>query len=68
MSPQRDFHSTMVDLLVTGLRSTVPERLKVTREMTVVLDRRNGPEPDISVARPDAERAPSLARVVCSRR
>ncbi|CAM5587719.1 hypothetical protein GCM10010329_47640 [Streptomyces spiroverticillatus] len=26
---------------------TLPEDLKVEREMTVVLDRRNGPEPDL---------------------
>ncbi|MEB8338608.1 Uma2 family endonuclease [Streptomyces endophyticus] len=54
VSPQRDFHSTMIDLLMTGLRRTVPEHLKVRREMTVVLDRRNGPEPDISVVRADS--------------
>ncbi|WP_097869743.1 Uma2 family endonuclease [Streptomyces sp. rh34] len=54
VSPQRDFHSTMIDLLVTGLRSTAPPEAKVRREMTVVLDRRNGPEPDISVVRAEA--------------
>ncbi|MFG3406551.1 Uma2 family endonuclease [Streptomyces sp. SM11] len=54
VSPQRDFHSTMIDLLVTGLRSTAPPEVKVRREMTVVLDRRNGPEPDISVVRAEA--------------
>ncbi|MFJ4873706.1 Uma2 family endonuclease [Streptomyces sp. NPDC088745] len=54
VSPQRDFHSTMIDLLVTGLRSSVPADLKVRREMTVVLDRRNGPEPDVSIVRAEA--------------
>lgn len=54
VSPQRNFHSTMIDLLVAGLRRTVPEPLKVRREMTVVLDRRNGPEPDVSVVRAEA--------------
>jgi Uma2 family endonuclease len=54
VSPQRDFHSTMTDLLVAGLRRTVPEEAKVRRGMTVVLDRRNGPEPDISVVRAEA--------------
>jgi Uma2 family endonuclease len=53
-SPQRDFHSTVIDLLVTGLRRTVPRDLKVRREMTVVLDRRNGPEPDVSVVRSES--------------
>lgn len=56
VSPQRYFHSAAIDLLVTGLRSTVPSDLKVAREMTVVLDRRNGPEPDISVIRAEARK------------
>ncbi|EFE75169.1 Uma2 family endonuclease [Streptomyces sp. CS149] len=54
VSPQRDFHSTMIDLLMTGLRSTAPPEVKVRREMTVVLDRRNAPEPDVSVVRTEA--------------
>lgn len=54
VSPQRDFHSTMIDLLISGLRRTAPPELKVRREMTVILDSRNGPEPDISVVRADA--------------
>lgn len=56
VSPQRDFHSTMIDLLVTGLRGTAPPEVKVRREMTVVLDRRNGPEPDVSVVRSEADK------------
>ncbi|MFD5875092.1 Uma2 family endonuclease [Streptomyces sp. NPDC060322] len=51
VSPQRRFHSKTIDLLMNGLRSSVPVDLKVEREMTVVLDRRNGPEPDVSVVR-----------------
>ncbi|MFD4573442.1 Uma2 family endonuclease [Streptomyces sp. NPDC058417] len=54
VSPQRDFHSVMIDLLVAGLRRTVPGDMKVRREMTVVLDPRNGPEPDICVVRAEA--------------
>jgi Uma2 family endonuclease len=54
VSPQRFFHFTMIDLLMAGLRCSVPEGLKVVREMTVVLDRRNGPEPDVSVVRAEA--------------
>lgn len=53
-SPQRDFHTTMIDLLTVGLRRGAPPELKVRREMTVVLDRRNGPEPDVSVIRAEA--------------
>ncbi|MEU0115444.1 Uma2 family endonuclease [Streptomyces bobili] len=62
VSPQRDFHSTVIDLLVAGLRRTVPKEMKVRREMTVVLDRRNGPEPDISVVRAEAVTSRELTR------
>lgn len=54
VSPQRDFHTIAIDLLVNGLRRSSPRELKVRREMTVVLDKRNGPEPDISVVRSEA--------------
>ncbi|KOV62701.1 Uma2 family endonuclease [Streptomyces sp. MMG1121] len=54
VSPQRYFHFATIDLLVSGLRRTLPSDLKVAREMTVVLDKRNGPEPDISVVRAEA--------------
>ncbi|MFD4015683.1 Uma2 family endonuclease [Streptomyces sindenensis] len=54
VSPRRDFHSTMIDLLMTGLRSTASPEVRVRREMTVVLDRRNAPEPDVSVVRTEA--------------
>ncbi|MGH4029804.1 Uma2 family endonuclease [Actinomycetota bacterium Odt1-20B] len=53
-SPQTDFHSVAVDLLRSGLHATVPRHLKVTRQMTVILDRRNAPEPDVSVIRASA--------------
>ncbi|MFD9539735.1 Uma2 family endonuclease [Streptomyces sp. NPDC060022] len=62
VSPQRDFHTTTIDLLVTGLRRSAPPGLKVRREMTVVLDRRNGPEPDVSVVRAEAVTGPELTR------
>ncbi|UXY28060.1 Uma2 family endonuclease [Streptomyces sp. HUAS TT20] len=58
VSPQRYFHFAAIDLLASGLRRTVPPELKVVREMTVVLDRRNGPEPDISVIRAAAKTGP----------
>ncbi|KPC66181.1 Uma2 family endonuclease [Streptomyces chattanoogensis] len=57
VSPQRIFHSDTIDLLVSGLRHTVPPELKVKREITVVIDRRNGPEPDVSVVRAAAVRS-----------
>lgn len=50
-SPQSYFHSVVVDLLVTGLRRTVPLEQRVRRQMTVQLDEHNGPEPDICVVR-----------------
>jgi Uma2 family endonuclease len=54
VSPQRRFHFLMIDLLVSGLRATIPDHLKVCRDMTVVLDKRNAPEPDISVVQAKA--------------
>ncbi|WP_372505656.1 Uma2 family endonuclease [Streptomyces macrolidinus] len=54
VSPQRRFHSKMMQLLVNGLHATAPGSFSVEREMTVVLDRRNGPEPDISIVRAEA--------------
>jgi len=54
VSLQRRFHSKMTDLLMIGLRRTIPDGLKAERQMTVILDRRNGPEPDVSVVRGEA--------------
>lgn len=58
VSPQRDFHTIVIDLLVDGLRRTAPAELRVRREMTIVLDKRNGPEPDVVVVRADAITGP----------
>ncbi|WP_129311994.1 Uma2 family endonuclease [Streptomyces sp. L2] len=58
VSAQRDFRSVVIDLLVSGLRRTAPQDLRVRREMTVVIDRRNGPEPDVSVIRAEAVKGP----------
>jgi Uma2 family endonuclease len=49
VSAQRDFHTVTTDLLVTGLRRTAPPEMRVRREMTVVLNDRNAPEPDLCV-------------------
>ncbi|MFB8349957.1 Uma2 family endonuclease [Streptomyces niveus] len=54
VSPQRYFHSIVIDLLVARLRRTVPPEVLVVREMTVQLDERNAPEPDICVVRAEA--------------
>ena len=58
VSPQRRFHANVIDLLVWGLRAGLPAEFKVSREMTTVLDRRNGPEPDVSVVLADAVHGP----------
>lgn len=52
--PQNDFHSVAVDLLTEGLRARRPPACKVSRQMTVILDERNGPEPDVCVVRSEA--------------
>jgi Uma2 family endonuclease len=62
VSPQRAFHADTIDLLVGGLRRAVPAGLKVKREMTIVLDERNGPEPDVSVVRAAAVTGPGQSR------
>ncbi|MER7307326.1 Uma2 family endonuclease [Streptomyces griseoluteus] len=54
VTPQRIFHSDTIDMLIQGLRRTVPSELKVKREITVVLDRRNAPEPDLCVVRAES--------------
>jgi len=60
VSPQRDFHSLVIDMLVHGLRRTVPEQYRVRREMAVVIDRKQGPEPDVSVVRTEAVTGPDV--------
>jgi Uma2 family endonuclease len=58
VSPQADFHSLTVDVLVSGLRQGTPEHLRVRREMTVTLGRRQRPEPDLLVIRAGADPGP----------
>lgn len=52
--PQRRSHCLVINLLFNGLCSSLAPEFSVEREMTVVLDKRNGPEPDVSVVRADA--------------
>ncbi|WP_206507066.1 Uma2 family endonuclease [Streptomyces chrestomyceticus] len=54
--PQQYFHSVMTDLLSTGLRGAAPPALRVRRQMTVVIDEHNAPEPDVMVVRAAAVR------------
>ncbi|MET9655951.1 Uma2 family endonuclease [Streptomyces sp. NPDC006510] len=55
VSPQRKFHTLAMYLLEQGLRSHVPDDLRVRREMAVVLGRRNAPEPDLVVVTAEAD-------------
>ncbi|MFI5906669.1 Uma2 family endonuclease [Dactylosporangium sp. NPDC051541] len=50
MSPQRAWHSWLVDALKLALSDQKPAGTTVFREMTVRLDSRNRPEPDVVVA------------------
>ncbi|WP_435173684.1 Uma2 family endonuclease [Actinacidiphila sp. bgisy145] len=49
VSPQKSFHALVLDLLVHALRGFAPKDLRVRREMTIVLDKTNRPEPDLTV-------------------
>ncbi|WP_017580618.1 Uma2 family endonuclease [Nocardiopsis valliformis] len=48
-SPQSSWHSRLVTGLTTALMEQVPEGVEVEREMTIGLDSRNRPEPDLLV-------------------
>lgn len=49
MSPQRSWHARVVTGLTVQLMGQVPDDIEVEREMTIRLDRRNRPEPDLLV-------------------
>ncbi|MGW1757864.1 Uma2 family endonuclease [Streptomyces mirabilis] len=46
-SPQRAWHGRLVTALTTTLMAQAPEGFEVEREMTIRLDARNRPEPDL---------------------
>ncbi|MFM9372086.1 Uma2 family endonuclease [Streptomyces sp. Da 82-17] len=50
MSPQRYWHSRFVENLTFALRQAAPDGFDAVREMTVRLDKKSRPEPDILVA------------------
>ncbi|MGW6500348.1 Uma2 family endonuclease [Nonomuraea angiospora] len=54
VSPQLSFHAHVVDLLVIALRQAAPKELRVRREMGVILDRSQRPEPDLMVIKAEA--------------
>jgi Uma2 family endonuclease len=49
MSPQRSWHGRVVTGLTLELMNQVPDGIEVEREMTIRLDQRNRPEPDLLV-------------------
>jgi Uma2 family endonuclease len=49
VSPQTVFHLLTMDLLASSLRRCAPDTVRVRREMTVTLDNRQRPEPDVLV-------------------
>jgi Uma2 family endonuclease len=61
VGPQKDFHTTMLDLLVAGTRRTAPAEYRVRREMSVILDSKQRPEPDMIVLRAEALRGPDVS-------
>lgn len=58
VSPQMKFHTLVIDLLVMSLRVLVPAQFRVRREMTVILNSRQRPEPDIVVVEASGDRSP----------
>jgi Uma2 family endonuclease len=51
MSPQRAWHSRAVSALLFALTEHAPADVEVEREMTIRLDQRNRPEPDLLATR-----------------
>ncbi|NGO70902.1 Uma2 family endonuclease [Streptomyces boncukensis] len=49
MSPQRSWHSRLVTAFTARLMEQAPDGFEIEREMTVRLDDRNRPEPDVCV-------------------
>jgi Uma2 family endonuclease len=47
MSPQRVWHARVVTALTTALTAQAPDGVEIDREVTIRLDNRNRPEPDV---------------------
>ncbi|MFJ8765335.1 Uma2 family endonuclease [Streptomyces clavifer] len=52
-SPQRWWHGHLVTMLTVALMEQAPAGVRVGREMTIKLDQRNRPEPDLLVTTAD---------------
>jgi Uma2 family endonuclease len=59
VSPQTRFHSRTMRLLDNALLEQAPDHLDVDREMTIKLDSKNRPEPDIVVFPVEAVTGPN---------
>ncbi|AWS49282.1 restriction endonuclease [Streptosporangium sp. 'caverna'] len=55
VSPQTRFHSLTMSLVQSELHRAVPADLRVRRQMTVTLGKRQRPEPDLVVVRADGD-------------
>ncbi|QBI55921.1 Uma2 family endonuclease [Streptomonospora litoralis] len=55
-SPQNLFHARTLSVLQRGLGEQVPERLRVARQMSVILGPRQRPDPDVAVVDAAADR------------
>ncbi|MFI6323159.1 Uma2 family endonuclease [Nonomuraea sp. NPDC050556] len=55
VSPQRAFHSTILFVLQKELVKSVPPGFRVRREMSIILDSSQRPEPDLIILRPETE-------------
>ncbi len=62
VSPQARFHMLALRLFEHSLLSQVPDGLDVMREMGIVLDRENRPEPDVMVIREGADAGPKQTK------
>lgn len=59
--PQKRFHTVVLYLLEHGLHLTVPAELRVRREMTVTLNPKQRPEPDLLVIAAAIETDPAAS-------
>ncbi|MEV7522369.1 Uma2 family endonuclease [Streptomyces sp. NPDC091371] len=57
VSPQRWWHGHLVTMLTVALMEQVPADTRVGREMTIKLDQRNRPEPDLLVTTAEESRS-----------
>ncbi|GAB2827794.1 Uma2 family endonuclease [Streptomyces chlorus] len=64
VSPQTTFHMRTIRLLDNALFDQAPDEFEVYREFTVTLNERNRPEPDVMVARADADTGPKRTRLL----